>query len=373
MRLAIVSPGPPYRGGISDLSALVAGELRKRHDLLFVNYRRQYPRILFPGKTEYKVGPPTDFENERILDSLNPLTWLQTVQRLQAYGPEMVLFRYWHPFFAPLIMTIARRLRRHGIPSALLVDNLLPHESTPVDRILARHLLKSVSAAFTLSRSVANEIEIVSGRQPTGILFHPLYSQFEMFPDRDHARQKLGLDERPVLMFFGLIRPYKGLDVFIKAMRLLRERMIPFQGLIVGECYEDAARYHALIRDEGVDDDVRFMDRFVPDAEVPIYFAAADTLVLPYRTASQSGIVGIALQLERPVVATRVGGLDEYIEDGRSGQLVAPDDPRALADALANLLVSGSLDDMQKTIHQTKERFSIKAFCQRLEEALEHA
>lgn len=371
MRICLVSPGPPYRGGISDLSALLYSELSKRHDLHFINFKRQYPALLFPGKTEYKEGSAAvELPSERLLDSLIPLSWYRAAHRIRSCEPDLVIFRYWHPFFALLVNRMSRSLRRKGIKVALLVDNLLPHEATLFDRTLARAVVKHADYIFTMSKSVSADTREHTGHEPTRTLFHPLYSLFGDKVERQGARGSLQLGDEPVLLFFGLIRPYKGLSDYIRALGILRDREVPFQGLVVGECYEKIEKYERLIRELDLEDRIRLIDRFVPDEEIPLYFGAADTLVLPYRSATQSGIVGIAFQQDRPVIATKVGGLHEYVIDGKTGYLVEPRSPEQLALSLEIFIKNQEAERMSRNVAEMKSRFSIQRFCQELESAL---
>jgi len=251
------------------------------------------------------------------------------------------------------------------------VDNLLPHEPTVLDKALARMVVNPADWIFTMSQAVSADAREHTGINPRRTLFHPLYGLFaDQIPSAE-ARQALSLDERPVLLFFGLIRPYKGLDDYLRALADLKKRQVEFQGLVVGESYEDPGKYHKLINDLALSDDVRFVDQFVPDNEVPVYFSAADVLVLPYRSATQSGIVGIAFQQDRPVIATRVGGLDEYVTEGVTGYLVPPEDPAALAERLEFFIRHNEAQPMSENVARMKSRFGINRFCRELLEALD--
>jgi glycosyltransferase involved in cell wall biosynthesis len=372
MRLSLISVGPPYRGGISDLSALLYQELSSEHTLQFINFSRQYPSILFPGKTEYKVGSQAAvMPTERVIDSLNPLSWFRAARSIKSFNPNAVIFRYWHPFFAPLINVMSRRLKQWGIPVSVLVDNLIPHEESVLDTFMARRVLAHATTAFTMSQAVSADIHKHIPHIAVHTLFHPNYEIYQKTLSKEAARKQLGLnDSAPVIMYFGLIRPYKGLDILIKALGRLKGKIPGLHSLILGEAYEDVQQYRDLIQSEGVSDQVTFDNRFVPDDELPLYFAACDVLVLPYRTATQSGIVGIAFQMDRPVIATLVGGLGEYIEDGETGYLVPPEDPAALGDAILKFFAENRASSMSEAVRSSKHKFSIQSFCQQLLEGL---
>lgn len=367
MRLSLISVGPPYRGGISDLSSLLFEALSKDHQVQFINYKRQYPSILFPGKTEYKIGDlASDFPSKRLIDSINPWTWMQATREIRTFKPEWVIFRYWNPFFAPLIGYMAKKLRRKSIKVAVLIDNLLPHEKSFIDSWMARRILSRADHVITMSKSVSAEVQAFRPGMKVSTLFHPLYEIYHSSHTKAEARAQLNLPDHPIVLYFGLIRRYKGLDILIKGLGSIKHELDDYTALILGEAYEDAQKYEALIKSEGISSYTIFRNEFISDNELPLYFAAADVLVLPYRTATQSGIVGIALQMDRPVIATRVGGLGEYITEGETGYLVEPENPEALGQAILKFFVEEDQDRMTENIKATKSQYSTHTFCFRL-------
>ena len=373
MRLSLISVGPPYRGGISDLSALIYEELSKEHQVQFINYKRQYPAILFPGKTEYKIGDlASDFPSKRVIDSINPLTWFKAVKLIKNFQSEWAIFRYWNPFFAPLIGLMASKLRKKSIKVAILVDNLVPHEESFIDSWMARRILARADHVITMSKSVSGDVQAHYPGMKTTTLFHPLYEIYQSSHSKAEARAKLNLPDHPIVLYFGLIRPYKGLDIFIKGLGSIKHDFDDYTALILGEAYEDSQKYVDLIKSEGISSYTIFRNEFISDNELPIYFAAADVLVLPYRTATQSGIVGIALQMDRPVIATRVGGLGEYISEGETGYLVEPENPEALGQAILKFFLEGDQDRMTENIKTTKSQYSTQSFCTRLIQDLQN-
>ncbi|MBT4034560.1 MAG: glycosyltransferase [Candidatus Marinimicrobia bacterium] len=374
MRLSLISVGPPYRGGISDLSALIYEELSKDHQVQFINFKRQYPSILFPGKTEYKIGDrASDFPSKRIIDSINPLTWLQAVKQIRDFDSEWAIFRYWNPFFAPLIGYIARKLRKKSIKVAILIDNLVPHEESFLDSWMARRILSRADHVITMSKSVSEDVQTHRPGMRTSTLFHPLYEIYHSSHSKAEARAKLHLPDHPIVLYFGLIRPYKGLDIMIKALGCIKHEFDDYTALILGEAYEDSQKYVDLIKSEGISSYTIFRNEFISDSELPLYFSAADVLVLPYRTATQSGIVGIALQMDRPVIATKVGGLGEYIQEGETGYLVEPENPEAMGQAILSFFLQGDSDRMTENIKATKSQYSTQSFCLQLIQDLQNA
>jgi len=373
VRLSLISVGPPYRGGISDLSALLYEELSKDHQVQFINFKRQYPAFLFPGKTEYKVGDrASDFSSNRVIDSINPLTWVQAVKQIEAFDAEWAIFRYWNPFFAPLIGYIAKKLRKKSVKVAILIDNLVPHEESFLDSWMARRILSRADHVITMSKSVSGDVQTHRPGMKTSTLFHPLYEIYKSSHSKAEARSKLNLPDHPIVLYFGLIRPYKGLDIMIKALGGIKREFDDYTALILGEAYEDSQKYEDLIKSEGISSFTIFRNEFIADSELPLYFSAADVLVLPYRTATQSGIVGIALQMDRPVIATKVGGLGEYIQDGETGYLVDPENPEAMGQTILRFFLQGDQDRMTENIKASKAQYSTQRFCSQLIQDLQN-
>ncbi|NQV51493.1 MAG: glycosyltransferase [Candidatus Marinimicrobia bacterium] len=371
MRISLVTVGPPYRGGLSDLSALIYSQLSKDHVVQFINYSRQYPKILFPGKTEFKAGGAgSDFPSERIVDSLNPFSWFAAAERIKKFEPDTVILRYWNPYFALMINLISKRLSRAGIKVAVFIDNLIPHEKSFIDSYMARRVLSQADHVFTMSKFVTEDVLSFKPDVSTTTMIHPLYENYEQKYSKSEARAILKLADQPVILFFGLIRPYKGLDILIRALEPLKEKLPDFRAFILGEAYENEQKYIDLIESTGVQSNVVYRNEFVPDHELPLYFAACDVLVLPYRTATQSGIIGVAFQMDRPVIATQVGGLGEYIHEGETGYLVDPDNPQELAATIVKFFTGNDRERMITTVQSSKSQFSMASFCTRMIESL---
>lgn len=306
--------------------------------MLFVNFRRQYPGLLFPGKTQFDFSANTlDEENVRLIDTLNPYTWVKTASLLNREKPDLIVFQWWHPFFAPPFGTIARllevRLRRK---LCFLCHNVLPHESNPLQSVLTRFAFSRAPYFIVHSEQDLRDLREL---RPDAVVrkgCHPTYSEFGQggaLP-KEEARRRLGLSpDADTVLYFGLVRKYKGLEYLIRAMRqVLRRRRC--QLLVVGEFYDDKQPYLDLIESEGIADAVRVVDRYVPNEEVALHFDSADVVVLPYTSATQSGIVQIAFGLGTPVITTNVGGLPEAVDDGKTGLIVEPRSAERLAEAI---------------------------------------
>lgn len=355
--LLIVGPYPPYRGGIAQftgkLHEAVAAAGRR---VVGVSFSRQYPSFLFPGTSQEIPREAGDSDGEgpsgssahRLLDSLHPWTGRRVGRIAAAEGVTEAVFMVWMPFFAPVYLSAVKSLKARGIRCTALVHNAIPHEKQPFGSLLMRRLLTRMDRIVALSESVAKDIRSLapgvargnSGGAPGGVEVraHPVYDQFgETLPLAD-ARRQLGLalpDGAFVLLFFGLIRAYKGLDVLIDALAGLPNHV---HLLVAGEFYEDEQAYRDQVSRLGLADRVHIHAGYVPDADVRVFFSAADVVVQPYRHATQSGVVQTAFQFGRPVVVTRVGGLPDMVRDGVDGVVVAPDDPAALTAGLERVI-----------------------------------
>ena len=368
LKFVLVGTAYPHRGGIAHYVALLSRALREAgHEVKVVSFTRQYPSLLFPGKTQDDVGPETiRVDSERLIDSIGPWSWFRAARRIRDIAPDLVVFKYWMPFFGPAYGTIARRLRRAGIRTCFLLDNVLPHEPRPGDRALTRYALAPVDCFIAQSRSVAEDLKRFRPHAPLAEVPHPVYDIFGPPADRDQARRRLGVTASEVALFFGFIRRYKGLLDLLRAVALVpRER--DFQLLVGGEFYEDDKPYRDLIRELGIADRVVLHDRYIPNEEVADFFAAANVTVLPYVSATQSGIVQIAFHFDRPVITTDVGGLAEVVRPGVLGEVIPPGDPQRLAETITDYFAQGKEERYSPHVAEEKKRYSWG----RLVEALE--
>lgn len=334
MRVCLVGPTYPYRGGISHFTQMLAREFMTTHAVQVVGFSRLYPSLLFPGRTQFDEGGElVHVEALRVIDSIDPLSWRRAARAIERFDPGVIVFQWWHSFFAPAYAGIGRSLGRDSAaPRIFLCHNVLPHESSLVDRGLARLGLATGDAFLVQSEEDRRTLAGLRPAARVAVHPHPIYSQFaEEGIDRAEARRRLGVEGR-VILFFGLIRPYKGLGTLLRAFAALADPAATL--LVVGEFYEDRRRYDGLIESLGIGDRVRVVGRYVPDNEVALYFRAADVAVLPYTSASGSGIAQTAFAFELPVIVTAVGGLPDVVRDGVTGFVVPPGDPAALADAI---------------------------------------
>ena len=360
-RLAVVGLSYPFRGGISHYSTLQVRALRRKYDVTFLTFSRQYPGFLFPGQTQFDYSARTLVEpNERIIDTMNPLTWVAAARRLNHEQPELIVFQWWHPFFAPPFGSIVRLLKaplRSRV--CFLCHNVMPHEGSRLQTLLTRYAFPS--NGFYIVHSEQDRQQLVSLRPDATIRkgCHPTYSEFAAghVSDKREARRSLGLaEDRKTLLFFGLVRAYKGLKYLIEAMVRVRGTL-DCHLLVVGEFYDDKAPYLELIKKLGLSEAITVVNRYVPNEEVARYFSAADVAVLPYTSATQSGIVQVAFGLNTPVIVTRVGGLPEVVDDGGTGFVVEPENAEALAAAIIRYYEGGFEAGFREEIARQADRF----------------
>ncbi len=372
LRVALVGLTFPFRGGISHYTTLLCRALLRKHEVRFYALNRQYPRLLFPGKTQIdRSDVPFQVPHQACIDSINPYTWLATAVRIARYRPDVILFSWWHPFFAPAFGTIAHAARLlGGIPSCYLCHNALPHERTRLDRVLLRYVFSSGQVFISHSRQDYDDL--VSFR-PGAIVHqnpHPSYDVFaadEALPG-PAAKEKLGLQGKRVLLFFGFIRNYKGLNVLLEAMNGLSGDN-GYHLVIVGEFYDDPATYRDRLEALKRRGQLTLVDRYVPNEEVPLYFSAADLVMVPYLSATQSGVIQIAYAFLKPVVATTVGGIPEVVTDGGTGYLVPPGDARAMAQAVRRYFDSASRERFEENINRENEKYSWDRMVETVEKA----
>jgi glycosyltransferase involved in cell wall biosynthesis len=364
MRVALLGPTYPYRGGISHYTTLLAHAFARAHETHLLSFSRLYPGWLFPGATQFDqsedaLRPPVD--PERLLDSVFPWTWRRTGLRLRALQPDLLVVPWWHPFFGPSLGTAARTARRGGSPKRIfLCHNVEPHEGTPLDRWLAAYGLGAADGFLVHARAEAARLRPRAGGRPIRVHPHPTYEIFsKRRPSREEARSALGVAGR-VILFFGYVRAYKGLADLLEALRLARPDSWDHL-YVVGEFYEPRAQYEAALRDPAIAAKTTIVDRYVPNEEVAGYFAAADVVALPYRSATGSGIAQVAFGAGVPVIATRTGGLEEVVEDGVSGLLVEPSQPPALARAIERFFGEGLGPRLREGVARARGRYTWEA------------
>jgi glycosyltransferase involved in cell wall biosynthesis len=371
MKIFLIGAAYPLRGGIAHYIALLYHHLTMHaHDVQIITFSRQYPKMLFPGKSQEEVrSGGVAVPSHRMIDSINPWTWISTARWIRSQKPDLIVFKYWLPFFGPCFGTIAATVRRNRHTRvAFICDNVIPHERRIGDRAFTRFAFRFVDTFIVQSRAVERELQAFLPEASSRFVPHPVYEIFGPAIPKARAQEQLSLPPSPVLLFFGYIRPYKGLDVLLQALPLvLKHRSVIL--LVVGESYEGTAHYLKRASDLGITNAVVLHTEYVPNDSVSMYFSACDAVVLPYRSATQSGIVQIAYQFGRPVIATDVGGLAEVVLHEETGLIVPPDDPRALADAIVRFYDEKLEERFVARVMQERTKYTWDVLVEALEKA----
>jgi glycosyltransferase involved in cell wall biosynthesis len=343
MKVLIIGPAWPLRGGLATFDQRLCRAFQEgSHSCSILSFSLQYPGFLFPGATQYSSDPPPDgIEIRSVINSVNPFNWFVTGKRLKKEKPDLVVVRYWIPFMGPALGTILRILKQNKKTKVIAItDNVLPHERRFGDKTLTRYFLHSCDAFVTMSDAVMDDLRVFEKSKPAKRVIHPLYDNFgDIISSAEarkflHERKKLRIGpEDKIILFFGFIRRYKGLDILLRAMANPVMRNTGIRLLIAGEFYEDRTVYEQLIRELGIRDQLILNTEFIPDSEVKYYICAADAIVQPYRHATQSGVTPLAYHFEIPMIVSNVGSFAEHVHHEETG-LVAEPEPAALARAI---------------------------------------
>lgn len=361
MRIAYLSTFYPFRGGIAQFNADLLEEFGRHHEVKAFTFTRQYPSFLFPGKTQYvtESDKAKKVDSQAILDTANPFSWRPAARKIAAWKPDLLVMKYWMSYLAPSLGTVARYLKRRGIPVVTVLDNVIPHEAKFFDKPFSRWFLRGNSGCVAMSEAVLKDMLSLTPDKPYILQPHPLYDHFGQKMDKRAAQEALGLDPgKRTLLFFGLIRDYKGLDLLIDALPLLGEE---YQLVIAGESYGSFEKYQAQIAASGCADRIHIFNRYIDDEEVPQFFSAADLCVLPYKSATQSGITAISLHFDLPVVATPVGGLAESIEKPGIGLMTEGISAEAIAKTV-RAFYAANPDTFVENIRQAKATMTWEVF-----------
>lgn len=366
MKIAILSCFYPYRGGISQFNACLYDELSRNNIVKAFNFSRQYPEFLFPGKTQFVTADDeaVPIESDSLLDTANPFTYISTYRAIRDWKPDVLIVRYWMSYFAPSLGYITRRMKKHCKVISIL-DNVVPHEQRIFDTPLTKYFLTGSTGHITLCEAVSKDLLRLKEDARYTVIQHPLYSHFGKKKERSEVENKLGLTPgKKNILFFGLIRKYKGLDILLEAFDKLPE---DYQLIIAGEPYGSFAPYQEIIdRISGKDRVIKVL-KYIKDSEVTDYFSAADLAVLPYRSATQSGISSVAYHFEVPMIVTDVGGLKETIGDRGTGLVVDEGTPEAIRMEIERYFSDPSIaEECIANIRMEKERLSWKGFAERL-------
>jgi glycosyltransferase involved in cell wall biosynthesis len=361
MKIVVLGTAWPYRGGIALFNERLAREFQKENDeVITYTFTLQYPSFLFPGKTQYSEEPaPQGMNIVRKVNSVNPFNWIKVGRELKKMAPDLIVIGFWLPFMAPCLGTIALIARKNGKTRVVsVVHNIVPHEHRIGDKMFATYFCNSVDGFVAMSDSVLNDLTLFDSVKPRVFCRHPLYDNFGEAVERNSALQELGLDSNNrYMLFFGLIRDYKGLDIMLKAYADSRLRQMGVKLIVAGEFYNNAEKYFELEKELGLEGEVIWHREFVPDSKVRYYFGAADIIVQPYKSATQSGVTQIAYHFEKPMIVTNVGGLAEIVPNGKAGYVVEPDE-REIADAIVDFFGNNRQEEFREGLLFEKKKYA---------------
>jgi D-inositol-3-phosphate glycosyltransferase len=360
MKIVLITPAHPLRGGIAASGERLAQALQEAgHTVVVYSFSLQYPTFLFPGKTQYTTDPaPADLNIKTCLNAINPFNWLAVGRAIARERPDRIICRFWLPFMGPCLGTVLRVARwLYPVRCTALVDNIIPHEKRFGDTLLARYFTGACSDFVVMARAVGTDLTRFT-KHPVRYAPHPVYDIYGAPMDKIEAKKQLNLvPDVPIVLFFGFIRAYKGLDLLLEALADTTVRALGVQAVVAGEPYETLQPYEALVEQHHLQEVVHWHTDYIPSDAVTRYFSAADLVVQPYKNATQSGISQIAYHFEKPMVVTNVGGLPEIVADGVSGYVVPPA-PADIAKAMVDFFKNDRAEVFRAGVRQAKQQFS---------------
>lgn len=363
MKIAILGTAHPYRGGLAAYNERLAQHLQSEgHEVVIYTFSLQYPNFLFPGKTQYSTeAAPSDLKIIRNVNAINPFNWLKVGRQLNQIKYELIITRYWLPFMGPCLGTILRQSKRNKSTKVIsILDNIIPHEARIGDTLFTKYFVPPIDAFLAMSSTVMKDLAQFDQKKPRILSPHPLFDNFGKIDSQENARNHLGLEaQTKYILFFGLIRAYKGLDLLLEAMAEDSLKKSQIKLIIAGEYYEDKGKYQTLIKKLNIQDRILSIEKFIPNSEVCHYFNAADLVVQPYKSATQSGVTQIAYHFNKAMIVTNVGGLEEMCPDEKVGYVVKPD-PKAIANAIQRYFRETDIPNMIENIKKEKQKYSWK-------------
>lgn len=369
MRICIVGTAHPLRGGLASFNERLAQELQQQQcQVTIYTFSLQYPKLLFPGKTQYSSdAAPQGLDIKVCVNSINPLNWLGVARKIAREKPDLLIFKFWLPFMGPCFGSIARLVCRNTSNTRVccILDNVIPHERRPGDSLFTQYFLNACHTFVAMSQDVMNDLRLFTSKQAK-LLPHPIYDNFGEPTEQKNAREYLKLDPTAnYLLFFGIIRRYKGLDLLLEAMADKRLQQRDIRLIVAGEFYEDPNPYNALIDRHNLHNRLVLHPQFIANDQVRYYFGACNLVVQPYRNATQSGISQMAYHFEKPMIVTNVGGLPEIVPDQKVGYVVTPT-PSAIADAVVRFFDEQKADEFTLNVKAEKQRYQWNNFVQQL-------
>lgn len=362
MKISIIGPAYPYRGGIAAFTDRLSYAFASEgHEVQVYTFTLQYPSFLFPGETQFSdAKPPKGPSSQREINSVNPFNWRKVGKMIKEQNPDLVIFAYWMSFFAPCYGKMARIIHRNKTSKCIgLIHNMMPHEPSILDKCLPPYFVKAMDGFVTLSQSVLDDVTRLDHHdKPKCFCPHPLYDHYGPKEDRSVALKNLGLSpDFRYMLFFGLVREYKGLDLLFDAFTDPRLQKLPLRLLVAGEFYDEKQPYLDYVSHYGLEEKVIFCDRYIPDDQVKDYFNACDIVVQPYRSATQSGVTQVAFHFEKPMLVTDVGGLKEIVPNDVIGY-VTEVKAASIAEALVDFFHNDRRQEFEQNIIQEKQKYS---------------
>lgn len=368
MKIAILGTAYPYRGGIAAFNERLAKELiAEGHQLTIHTFKLQYPNFLFPGKTQFSSSKkPQNINIERRINSINPINWITTGLSLRKENYDIVIIPFWLPFMGASLGTLSRLLKSKKTQLLCIAHNIIPHELRIGDKMLTRYFIKKIDGFLAMTQKVLDDLKVFDKNSPKVLTPHPIYDNFGEIEPREKAIESLKLNQDyRYILFFGLIRDYKGLDLLLEAFSDTEIREKNIKLIIAGEYYSEQAPYKILIEKYNLEEDIIQVEQFIPDSEVHLYFNASDLVVQPYKSATQSGVTQIAYHFNKPMIVTDVGGLKEMCPDGKVGYVVSPN-ANDIKKAILKFFNKTNINKMIENINQIKEQYSWPIFTKKL-------
>ncbi|MBL4655306.1 MAG: glycosyltransferase [Bacteroidia bacterium] len=370
-KVIIIGSAYPYRGGLATFKEQLARVLQTEdREVEIFTFILQYPSILFPGKTQLSDEPaPSDLKITRAVNSINPLNWIIVGNKIKKLKPDLVIFKFWIPFISLCFGTIARIIKKNKHTKVIAItDNVIPHEKRPFDNQLIQYFVNSCDGFISMSDTVLKDLEQFNTSKPMFLTPHPLYSNFGEIIPKQSAKERLNLDPNfNYLLFFGFIRAYKGLDLLLKAFANEKLRNLQLKLIVAGEYYENPEPYQKIIAENNLQDHIILKDEFVPNSDVQKYFCAADIIVQPYKSATQSGVTQIAYHFNKPMIVTNVGGLPEMVPNEKVGYVVNQD-PEEIAEAIYKFYNEKKEDFFVSGVMEEKKKYGWDIFVHKIEE-----
>jgi len=372
MKILLFGPAYPFRGGMAHFIALLYTHLVQRgHNVEIINFTRQYPKLLFPGKTQQESGEEViPVPSTPLIDSINPLNWLIQGLRLRKRNADLVISTFWLPFFGPSSGTLHKLLRKGKTKTLTIIHNIVPHERRPGDVVFTKYLFRHTDYFIAQSESVEKDLLRFAPNAVYKRVALPMFSLFKERIPKAEAKKILNITEERVIMFFGYVRPYKGLHVLIEAMKIVKER-INLRLLICGEFYGDEEKYRSHIKEAGIEDCTTVISDYIPNEKVHLYFSAVDVVVQPYISATQSAIAQMAYFFSSPIIATNVGALPEVVIHEKSGLIVPPNNPHALAEAIIRFYNERMEEKLMAGAAEERKKYSWDAMVDAIEKLVE--